>query len=75
MAIIVAHPTECPIFCALAYMSPILTQYLGMLDVDVMVELIRHSPCPDPLAKHTIQILLSWYDGFSDTQPFIYDKP
>ena len=71
MAVIVTHSVECPIFCALSYMSPILPQYLGMLDVDVMVDLIERIPIPCSLAKHTIHILLAWYGGLGDAQPFI----
>jgi hypothetical protein len=68
----VDHPDDSVLFAALKYMQPIHPQYLGMLDVDVVVSMLRRANGKN--GGTVITLVLNWYDGLGENQS-LNDKP
>jgi hypothetical protein len=67
-AIIVEHPEDSVLFHALPYMFPIHEQYLGMLDVDVVIRMLRQTNAEN--AEVAMNVAIDWYNCLGETQAF-----
>ena len=68
LAIIVEHPEDSVLFHALPYLCPIHEQYLGMLDVDVVIRMLQRTNAEN--ANAVVTVTLDWYNHLGETQAF-----
>jgi hypothetical protein len=66
LGLIVNHADGSVVFSVLTRMCPIHKQYLGMVDVDVVIQLVQRSNQDNGGAS--INILLAWYDILCEYQ-------
>ena len=66
LALMVDHPDDSVLFSTLKYMHPVHPQYLAMLDVDVVMDMLRRANGMNGVTVMTL--VLDWYDGLGENQ-------